>query len=148
MFLTNLLGRVLGAIMKQVCWHSRRSFFFSVPRLCGSRQVVAHCCANERINQMHIQCPSLGSRKWKTEATTKHKETAQTNLQIPYKTSTQYSLNIKFLGHGSNNTQKHQKPQKQTKIHLQALPYTNCFHLVPTVHLRIHCSKLGFKMFK
>ena len=48
-----------------------------------------------------------------------------------YKTPTQYSHNIPFLGHGSNNIQKHHKPQKQTKIHLQALPCTNWFHLVP-----------------
>ena len=31
----------------------------------------------------------------------------------------------------SNNIQKHHKAQKQTKIHLQALPCTNWFHLVP-----------------
>ena len=42
-------------------------FFFSVLRLCGSRQVVAHCCADERIIQMHILCPSLGSRKWSAD---------------------------------------------------------------------------------
>ena len=40
---------------------------FSVLRLCGSRQVVAHCCADERIIQMHILCPSLGSRKWSAD---------------------------------------------------------------------------------
>ena len=40
---------------------------FSVLRLCGSRQVVAHCCADERIIQMHIQCPSLGSLKWSAD---------------------------------------------------------------------------------
>ena len=28
-------------------------WFFSVLRLCGSRQVVAHCCADERIKQVH-----------------------------------------------------------------------------------------------
>ena len=40
----------------------------------------------------------------------------------PNKTSSaqthKYPHNIKFLGHGSNNIQKHHKPQKQTKIHL------------------------------
>ena len=41
--------------------------FFPVPRLCGSRQVVAHRSADERIIQMHIQCPSLGSRKWSAD---------------------------------------------------------------------------------
>ena len=45
--------------------HTR--FFFSVLRLCGSRQVVAHCCADERINQMQFLCPSLGSRKWSAD---------------------------------------------------------------------------------
>ena len=34
--------------------------FFSVLRLCGSCQVVVHCCADERIFQMHILRPSLG----------------------------------------------------------------------------------------
>ena len=38
--------------------------FFSVLRLCGSRQVVAHCRADERIVQMQVLCPALGSRKW------------------------------------------------------------------------------------
>ena len=56
----------------------------------------------------------------------------QLKLTNTYKTPTKYSHNIKFLGHGSNNIQKHHKPQKQTKIHLQALPCTNWFHLVPT----------------
>ena len=42
-------------------------FFFSVLRLCGSRQVVAQCCADERIIQVHILCPSLGSRKWSAD---------------------------------------------------------------------------------
>ena len=37
---------------------------FSVLRLCGSRQVVAHCRADERIVQMQLQCPALGSQKW------------------------------------------------------------------------------------
>ena len=41
--------------------------FFSVLRPCGSRQVVAHCCADKRIIQMHILCPSLGSRKWSAD---------------------------------------------------------------------------------
>ena len=41
--------------------------FFSVLRLCGSRQVVAQCSADERIIQMHILCPSLGSRKWSAD---------------------------------------------------------------------------------
>jgi hypothetical protein len=38
------------------------------------------------------------------------------NLQNSYQISSQHQV----LRHGSNNTQKHQKPQKQTKIHLQA----------------------------
>ena len=40
------------------------SIFFSVLRLCGSLQVVAHCRADERIEQMQLQCPALGSQKW------------------------------------------------------------------------------------
>ena len=39
--------------------------FFSVLRLCGSRQVVAHCRADERIEQMQLQCPALESQKSK-----------------------------------------------------------------------------------
>ena len=42
-----------------------------------------------------------------------------------------YATRSPFLGHRSNNIQKHYKPQKQTKIHLQDLPCTNWFHLVP-----------------
>ena len=53
------------------------------------------------------------------------------NLQNSYQISSQHQV-PKFLRHGSNNIQKHQKPQKQTNIHLQALPCTNWFHLVPT----------------
>ena len=40
------------------------TYFFSVLRLCGSRQVVAHCRADERIKQMQLLCPALESRKW------------------------------------------------------------------------------------
>ena len=49
-------------------WQIRsHATFFSVLRLCGSRQVVAQCCADERIIQMHILCPSLESRKWSAD---------------------------------------------------------------------------------
>ena len=41
--------------------------FFSVPRLCGSRQVVAHCRADERIVQVQLLCPALGSQKWRKD---------------------------------------------------------------------------------
>ena len=44
--------------------------FFSVLRLCGSRQVVAPCRADERITQMHSLYPSLGVQKW-SKITTK-----------------------------------------------------------------------------
>ena len=43
------------------------NIFFSVPRLCGSRQVVAHCRADERILQMQLLCPALGSQKWRKD---------------------------------------------------------------------------------
>ena len=86
------------------------------------------------------------------------------------------SQNNMFLRHGSNNIQKHQKPTKKRKIHVQALPCTNWFHLVPNWFLRgsylvptvfdssdgcvyklkshllvlmhMQCSKIGLKMFK
>ena len=49
-------------------------------------------------------------------------------LQNSYQIQSQHQV---LLGHGSNNIQKHHKPQKETKIHLQALPCTNWFHLFP-----------------
>ena len=41
-----------------------------------------------------------------------------------------------FLRHGSNNIQKTPKTHKKRKIHVQALPCTNWFHLVPNWFLR------------
>ena len=53
-----------GARIFFFLWCSRCCLFFSVLRLCGSRQVVAHCRADERIVQMQLLCPALGSQKW------------------------------------------------------------------------------------
>ena len=100
----------------------------------------------------------------------------QLKLKITYQTPTKSSQNNMFLRHGSNNIQKHQKPKKKRKIHVQALPCTNWFHLVPNWFLRgsylvptvfdssdgcsyklkshllvlmhMQCSKIGLKMFK
>ena len=47
------------------------------------------------------------------------------NLQNSYQISSQRQVPKTW------DIQKHQKPQKQTKIHLQALPCTSWFHLVP-----------------
>ena len=54
----NILLDVFGSLIIE--------HLFFVLRLCGSRQVVAHCCADEQIIQMHILCP-LGSRKWSAD---------------------------------------------------------------------------------
>ena len=115
----------------------------------------------------------------------KSSELSQTVFQSsPNKTSSTQIQNIlpissqnnMFLRHGSNNIQKHQKPTKNEKIHVQALPCTNWFHLVPNwflhgsylvptvfdssdgcfyklkshllVLMHMQCSKIGLKMFK
>ena len=74
--------------------------FFSVLRLCGSRQVVAHCCADERIKQMQLLCPALGSRKWSED------HYAVQSLVGPKKQEKPRSNKAK-------NTPKQTKPTKQ-----------------------------------
>ena len=49
------------------------------------------------------------------------------NLQNSYQISSQHQVPKTWV----KQHPKHQRPQKQTKIHLQALPCTDWFHLVP-----------------
>ena len=58
------------------------------------------------------------------------------NKHLQLKLQITYQSHNMFLRHGSNNIQKHQKPTKKRKIHVQALPCTNWFHLVPNWVLR------------
>ena len=78
--------------------HPIWTFFFSVLRLCGSRQVVAHCRADERIVQMQLLCPALGSRKWSED------HYAVQSLAGPKKEKPR-----------SNQAQTHQSKQNQPK---------------------------------
>ena len=55
------------------------------------------------------------------------------NSQIPCKTPTKYSHKIKFPGHGSNNIQKHHKPQNKRK---------SISKLVPTWFLQVPLGSL------
>ena len=84
----------------------QEDFFFSVLRLCGSRQVVAQCCADERIIQMHIQCPSLGSQKWSADLYTVRSLVRPTKKQETHKQSktTKQSPNKKPSEKSTDNT--------------------------------------------
>ena len=110
-----------------------------------------------------------------------HSNVFQSSQNKTSSTQTQNNLpnssqNNMFLRHGSNNIQNTKNPQKKRKIHVQALPCTNWFHLVPNWFLRgsylvptvfdssdgcsyklkshllvlmhMQCSKIGLKMFK
>ena len=63
----------------------KNTFFFSVLRLCGSRQVVAHCRAVERITQMQLLCPALGVESGVGTITQSHalKNTVKNRRKMP-----------------------------------------------------------------
>ena len=91
--------------------------FFSVLRLCGSRQVVAPCRADERITQMHSLYPSLGVQKW-SKITTKWcqfqnekptKTQQKTNTHNPHpKTTPNKNKTQKGTWHDGSKKQWHQ----------------------------------------
>ena len=80
--------------------HQHNRKFFSVLRLCGSRQVVAPCRADERITQMHSLYPSLGVQKW-SKITTKWCQFQTKNQQRHIKKQTPTT-------HTPNNTKQRQ----------------------------------------
>ena len=56
---------LMNAQIQDVPVKGTPSLFFSVLRLCGSRQVVTQCCADERISQVHEAASLLGKSKKK-----------------------------------------------------------------------------------
>ena len=85
--------------------------FFSVLRLCGSRQVVAPCRADERITQMHSLYPSLGVQKW-SKITTKWCQ-----FQNEKPTKTQQKTNTHNL-----HPKQHQTKTKRKREHGMTAP--------------------------
>ena len=109
------------------------SLVFSVLRLCGSRQVVAQCRADERIIQVQILCPSLGSQKWSADlyavrslvrqlTTGKHKNNQKTKTEkqkpqnpakraltktAPMGQATYVPMNSEILHRNNRNTPDH-----------------------------------------
>ena len=95
------------------------NFFFSVLRLCGSRQVVAPCRADERITQMHSLYPSLGVQKW-SKITTKWCQ-----FQNEKPTKTQQKTNTH-----NPHPKQHQTKTKRKREHGMTAPKSNgikCF---------------------
>ena len=114
-------------IRSKVMWKSSRSkmipdhqlIFFSVLRLCGSRQVVAPCRADERITQMHSLYPSLGVQKW-SKITTKWCQ-----FQNEKPTKTQQKTNTH-----NPHPKQHQTKTKRKREHGMTAPKSNgikCF---------------------
>ena len=93
------------------------TFFFSVPRLCGSRQVVAHCRADERIVQMQLLCPALGSQKWR-------KDYYAVQCQVRPKRKPKKT---KAKSNKARTTQKHQKPLPTAETEESLQGAAECF---------------------
>ena len=93
--------------------------FFSVLRLCGSRQVVAPCRADEQITQMHSLYPSLEVQKWA--------KSLQSGASS--KTKNQQRHNKKTNTHNPHPKQ-HQTKTKRKREHGMTAPKSNgikCF---------------------
>ena len=100
-------------------WWKEKASFFSVLRLCGSRQVVAPCRADERITQMHSLYPSLGVQKW-SKITTKWCQ-----FQNEKPTKTQQKTNTH-----NPHPKQHQTKTKRKREHGMTAPKSNgikCF---------------------